>query len=184
MKTIKFLVDGVDRLGKSTLIENIQHKLGYHLVIHYDKPKELKYYSGSQYLYQLDCNNEMFNLIEDTHLSIIFDRTHLGELVYAPIYRGYPGDYVLDLENITDTSKCRLILLTTSDMSVGKDDGRGFDWSKRQEEQNSFVKAFHKSTIQDKVLIDVSNGQGGYRDAQEILAEALKLDVQTKKADL
>lgn len=183
----KFLIDGVDRLGKSTLIENIQQALGYYLVIHYDKPKKLNHYyetcKDPLVLYQKKCNINMFKLIK-SDVPIIFDRTHLGELVYSPLYRDYPGDYVLDIEALTDTSDCRLILMTTSDMSVGDDDGCGFDWSKREQEQEAFKQAFARSTIQDKIIIDVSNGQGSYRDAQEILAEALKLDVQTKKVDL
>ena len=42
----KFLIDGIDRLGKSSLIRRIQEIYGYHLVIHYDKPQDLEYYQG------------------------------------------------------------------------------------------------------------------------------------------
>lgn len=183
----KFLIDGVDRLGKSTLIENIQQMLGYHLMVHYDKPKSLKcyknVYTDPLERYQKACNYNMFHLLQSS-VKVIFDRTHLGELVYAPIYRGYSGDYVLELEARHNTSDARLILMTTSDMNVGEDDGESYDWSKREQEQEAFKAAFARSTIKDKLIIDVSNGQGGYRDAQDILAEALKLDVQTNKVSL
>ena len=57
------LVEGLDRLGKSTLVESIQQELGYFQVIHFGKPKHLKFYETqatngfilnekSEYLYQ------------------------------------------------------------------------------------------------------------------------------------
>ena len=125
----------------------------------------------------------MFELLK-TNIPIIFDRTHLGELVYAPTYRDYSGDYVLNMEAGIDTSNCRLILLTTSDLDVGVDDGGGFDWSKRKEEQEAFMKAFDRSHIADKVLIDVHNGHGDYNDYDVTLAKALRKGVQTKKSAL
>jgi hypothetical protein len=90
------------------------------------------------------------------------------------MYRKYSGDYVYDLEKWTNTSKARLILLTTSDFSFIQDDGLSLDFSKKEEEQAKFLAAFKRSNIEDKVLIDISNGQGGYRSAESILAEVLK----------
>lgn len=172
----QFLIEGVDRLGKSTLIKNISDVLGYHLNIHYDKPKKLTAYEGFDnplLEYQKAVYSNMFNLIDKGH-RIVFDRAHLGETIYAPIYRKYSGDYVFDLEARADTSNARLILLTTSDFSFVQDDGNSLDFTKREEEQARFVEAFHRSKIHDKVLIDVNGGNHTYKRAQDVLAEALK----------
>lgn len=189
---MKYIIEGIDRLGKSTLTQNIQEELGYHLVIHYDKPKKLKYYedlklkienaegdfrqvlgnSDPLYQYQRAVNRNMFDLIENSKANIIFDRGHLGECVYAPLYRKYSGDYVYDYESLYDISSVKLILLTTSNFDICVDDGEGFNFDNKEREQELFKSAFEKSSM-DKVLIDVHNGQGSFKDPQEILKEAL-----------
>lgn len=201
----KFLIDGIDRLGKTSLIEHLQQELGYHLVIHYDKPKLLSNlintaeliknaepgetdYAEDQHLdvnnlarklYQEETNRGMFNLMK-TDTPVIFDRTHLGELVYAPLYRKYSGEYVFEFEKdyieskpFTHQTDSRLILMTTSNFDMLVDDGLSFDPNKKEEEQARFIEAFSKSLIVNKIMIDVHNGNGGYRSHRDILEEAL-----------
>lgn len=201
----KFLIDGIDRLGKSSLIKRIQQELGYRMVIHYDKPQVLNKYLNSahaikqanpndlndpqiqslsvdniaRYLYQYDTNVNMFKLME-TDIPTIFDRTHLGEMVYAPLYRKYPGDYVYRLEReflkskpYTSHSNIRMILLTSSNTDMLVDDGLSFDPSKKNEEQNMFISAFNKSAITNKVIVDVHNGSGGYKSYEQVFEEAI-----------
>lgn len=173
----QFIIEGVDRLGKSTLIKGLLNTLGYHLVVHYDKPKLLDYYKEMYgeplKTYQVQLYNQMFKMI-DRGDRVIFDRGHLGELVYAPLYRKYNTDYVLEFEKDADTSKTRLVLLTTSDFSFIKDDGLSIDFSKKEQEQDLFMHAFRRSQIEDKIVVDVCNGKGGYKSNAQILAEVLK----------
>jgi thymidylate kinase len=202
----KFLIDGIDRLGKSSLIKNIIDDLGYHLVVHYDKPQVLTalcdkadmiqscQFSDTDYdesfktlslenlarrLYQEEANRGMFQLIK-SNVPVIFDRTHLGELVYAPMYRGYPGDYVFDMERemlsekfYTADDDIRLILLTSSNLDMLEDDGLSFDPTKKGDEQRKFIEAFNRSQIKNKVIVDVHNGQGGYKTFEEVYCEAV-----------
>lgn len=201
----KFLIDGIDRLGKSSLIKRIQDELGYHMVIHYDKPQVLSNFLShanliknadpadlenpelqdlsveniARYLYQYHANVNMFDLMK-TSVPIIFDRTHLGEMVYAPLYRKYKGDYVFQMEQeflrskpYTSPENVRLILLTSSNTEMLQDDGLSFDPSKKNEEQNMFIYAFNKSSIVNKVIVDVHNGQGGYKSYDEVFMEAI-----------
>lgn len=179
LQPTQFIIEGVDRLGKSSLIQNIMNELGYHLVVHYDKPKKLKVYDGVPnsisplWLYQVKTYQGMFHMI-NADLQVIFDRGHLGEVVYSPLYRSYTGEYVYDMELCADTSGTRLVLLTTSDFSFIQDDGLSHDFSKKEEEQAAFIKAFQASNIADKILVDVSNGAGGYKTPEQVLAEVLK----------
>lgn len=212
MIATKFLIDGIDRLGKSSLIQRINDDLGYHLSIHYDKPPVLDTYyqmalalkeagqgdhdrhpqdgytddllnltneNLAKFLYQEELNDNMFRLLTTEKLPLIFDRTHLGEMVYAPLYRGYDGNYIYDIERrflskMTNENDVRLILLTTSNFDMLVDDGLGFDFSKKEEEQKRFVDAFNKSNIKNKVIVDVHNGQGGYKTYVEVFEEAIK----------
>ena len=181
-----FILEGVDRTGKGTLIKRIKDEFGFHQVIHYEKPEMLALYRqqlcsewAAQQEYQARSFIAGFKMLE-SGAPLIYDRFHLGETVYSPRYRGYSGDYVFDLEfvhlkRMSERNEFyipKLILLTTSDFSFIKDDGLSFDFSKKEEEQEDFKKAFHRSQL-PKVMIDVSNGKGGFRDPDDIFEEAM-----------
>ncbi len=183
------MIDGIDRLGKGTLVQNILDKYGYHLVIHYDKPKLLQKYSESSSnkeialrTYQVETNQNMFELMK-TKVNVIFDRTHLGEMVYAPLYRGYNGDYIYKMEMeaiehkiFTYREDFKLILLTTSNFDMLQDDGLSFDFSKKEFEQAKFIEAFKRSSISNKTIVDVHDGKGGYKNPLEVLRLALEAE--------
>ena len=188
-KTV-FAIEGLDRLGKSTLIEGIRNALGYYEVIHFSKPQKLQAYSGGfpvqgvppsslqVYHYQQESfRNSM--ILARSGARIIFDRWHLGEAVYSPMYRFYNGDYVFDFErnHNLDIADIRLILLT-EDFGVSRhfvDDGQSLGTvNDREEEQNRFIAAFNRSVIRDKRIISVTDpGLGGFKPKDWILAEAL-----------
>ena len=102
---------------------------------------------------------------------IIFDRAHLGEVVYSPRYRGYDGTYVFCNEQ--SYHDAGLILLTTSDFSFIQDDGDSFDFDKKEEEQEDFIKAYNLSKIEKKVMVDVSEN-GGFKTIEKIYEEIVK----------
>lgn len=186
----KFLIEGLDRLGKSTLTQNIQKKLGFHQMIHMSKPIKCEVYSGENelmvngdlYRYQRECFKQMFHLLNEPDYKIIFDRAHLGEAVYAPLYRKYSGDYIYELEQFYDMGH-RLradttLILLTEDFEISKhfvDDGESFDITKREQEQEMFKSAFEKSIIKRKKIVCVTDqALGGFRKQEDILAEVLE----------
>jgi hypothetical protein len=184
-----YIIEGLDRLGKSSLIEGIQHKEGFHTVIHYSKPKRLDSYvqikeedgleQSPEFLYQYDGFVAMFELLgAGMETPLIFDRAHLGECVYAPMYRGYDGSYVFGLEEIYGVEEdidTRLILLV-EDFSKSKhfvDDGLSLgSVEKRAQEQLLFIDAFNRSAFPDKKIICVTAEDGSFRSKEDILAEA------------
>lgn len=193
MSKFVYAVEGLDRLGKSTLIEGIKQKLGFFNVIHFSKPERLDVYKGStippEVARHAEAEPQLYNYqatsfrnsmkLATSGARIIFDRWHLGEAVYAPLYRKYEGDYVFDIEKrykIDETNMVRLILLT-EDFDISRHfitDGDSFDDTKRQQEQELFVKAFNKSIIRDKRIICVTDPHTGlFRSPELILKEAL-----------
>lgn len=188
-------IEGIDSVGKDTLIEGIQQALGYYEVIHFSKPRRLKVYENVEIepaiktclsaaclqlrVYQEECfRNSM--VLAKSGARLIFNRWHLGEVPYSSLYRGYPGDYVFDLEerfHLDSTGDIRLILLV-EDFTVSRhfvSDGQSFDDGKRQEEQELFIKAWHRSIIRDKRIICVTDPDtGGFKPKERILEEALK----------
>ena len=186
-----FGIEGLDFLGKSTLIEGIRQKLGYYEVIHFSKPQKLAAYAKTQqvegvpseslqvYHYQRESfRNSM--LLAKSGARLIFDRWHLGEAVYAPLYRGYSGNFVFSIEwqlALDCAAGIRLILLT-EDFQTSRhfvDDGESLGpVHKRMEEQERFIAAFNRSIIQDKRLICVTDpATGGFKPKEQVLAEAL-----------
>ncbi|MBT9137660.1 MAG: hypothetical protein DDT31_00198 [Syntrophomonadaceae bacterium] len=182
---------GLDRLGKSTLIEGIRQKLGYYEIIHFSKPQKLAAYEfansncdiprESQQMYEYQSasfHNSM--MLANSGARIIFDRWHLGETVYSPMYRGFCGDYVFDIEryhNLDKHPSLRYILLV-EDFATAKhfvDDGESLgSIENRQEEQNRFIAAFEKSIIRDKRIVCVTDKAiGGFKPMGWILDEVL-----------
>lgn len=174
---MKIIVEGVDRLGKNLLIDNIIDNYGFHFVIHYSKPKKMAVYDFSLYNYQHHSFLSGFDLLFAPDVPVIYNRFHLGEFVYSPMYRDYSGDYVFDMEKsyrVNENNDVRLILLTTSNFEFIQDDGDSFDFDKKETEQKRFVEAYFKSIIEDKRIVDVHNGRGGFRDAEDIYREAMQ----------
>lgn len=199
-----YVIEGIDALGKSTVVDGLKQKLGFFQVLHFQKPEKLQFYEGAGRFWLEEhpefascgksndkyIENEQYRqyqkasfrnsmIMATSGARLIYDRWHLGECVYAPLYRGYSGDYVFDLEkrlHLNCKGNVRLILLT-EDFSVAKhfvDDGESFDISKREQEQEMFIEAFNKSCIPNKRIICVTDkATGGFRHKEQILLDAI-----------
>lgn len=128
--------------------------------VRHDSVEEGLAYSEKQY-------TEMFKLMVN-HLNyenagIICDRAHLGEMVYGPIYRGYTGEYVLDIEkrfskyNELWDNLFLIVLTDHPENLIKREDGHSFsiDLDKKQNEINNFINAYEKSTIKNKLHLNV-----------------------------
>jgi hypothetical protein len=110
--------------------------------------------------------DDMFKVMmncKDKDINFIFNRSHLGETVYSPLYRGYSGDYVFNIEK-KYTKALRedlyLITLTNNPHNILKrDDGKSFYGNEEEvkAEVDGFKRAHKLSTIKNKLHIDVGN---------------------------
>jgi thymidylate kinase len=158
------ILEAPDRVGKDTQIgliikelpDRVFHKMHYSALPFRDPAKHIAH-SSAQY-------EQMFEImkgLKPTGINVIFNRSHLGESVYAPLYRGYSGDYVFDIEqrHIQDLrDNVYLITMVNSpDILITRDDGQSL-YSNRDElvaEIDGFVRAHRKSQIKNKLLLDV-----------------------------
>lgn len=154
------IIEGIDRIGKDTLVTGVLDKLGFMQVVHYQKPLALQFLNGSFEAYQRASFYKMFLMLDQGQM--LLNRAHLGEVVYAPRYRKYDGSYVFELEasHPIALNNTMLVLLHTSSWVPITDDGESFDFSKKDEEQASFKEAWESSAITHKLMIDVA-----YQDA-------------------
>jgi len=159
------IIEGTDNTGKDTqqnlIIERVSnlvfHKLHYSsLPFRDDKDLHAKY---SRKMYR-----DMFEMMmacKDKDINLIFNRSHLGETVYSPLYRGYSGDYVFDIEKkYTKALRENLYLITlTNDPHtiLKRDDGKSFYGNEEEvkAEVDGFKRAHRLSTIKNKLHIDV-----------------------------
>lgn len=115
---------------------------------------------------------DMFDLIDlslaNSTRNLILNRAHLGEFVYSPIYRGYEGDWIFDLEesflkaSCEHVNKVKLFVLYDSDnhQLSNREDGKSLskkDNVKMNLERERFILAFEKSKISCKKIFDLSD---------------------------
>jgi thymidylate kinase len=160
------ICEGLDRTGKSTLQKNLlgwmcdqdiwpvetQHAMNI-------KANTANVQEASKQLYE-----HFFSRIEKCDTNIIFDRLHLGEVVYSPMYKNYDGHYVYDLEKayLNDTAQGEtflFLLVDTPESILSRDDGDGWssDLNKMYQERNAFIDAYNKSNIINKKLIEIKD---------------------------
>jgi thymidylate kinase len=159
------IIEGTDNTGKSTqaeyLIKNLSHMI-FHKVHYSSLPfKEDKKKNQE---YSLRMYNDMFRMmteLKDSNINVIFDRSHLGESVYSPLYRGYSGDYVFNLEKeYAEKLKNNLYLITLvndPNIIMSRDDGKSFYENEEgiKAEVDGFQRAHRMSHIKNKLLINV-----------------------------
>jgi thymidylate kinase len=159
------IIEGVDRLGKTTLQDGLGKKIGDVFAefgelreVHCTYPpkgltqsQQIEFqrntYLGELAFLSYSYNQDKIN---------IYDRFLMGERIYGPKYRGYMPDYIHDFEERLDIDSTYLVVLTGSEELV------------RSRFDNDFIKIedigalletyrseYELSHIQHKMLLDV-----------------------------
>jgi thymidylate kinase len=162
-------VEGPDRTGKSTQIKLLKsffsknkgilfHEVHCTADVAKDMDPEFALVTSTKYY------EEMFQLARLAlfdSLSLVFNRSHLGEVVYSK-YRGYDGDYVFDLEdeNLDVLEHMHLVVMVDSPENlVAREDGfsqSGQDPAAKAREVADFKRAFEETRIEKKLFVDVT----------------------------
>ncbi len=166
-----YIFEGMDNCLKDTLIQKLRSHLS-------PQTQVLKYSSPppnieSPELWQKEHFKDMFDLLElnlqlSGYRNLILNRAHIGEYVYSPLYRGYDGSWIFDLEKSflkkikSHANKIKLfVFYDSNDEQLGlREDGQSFsesNFSKMASERNKFLNAFEKSSIKLKRSYDLSD---------------------------
>ena len=168
-----FFIEGPDRCGKSTQIKRLMSRLAREDIYEGNvKPIQWLHYSAVKNVTAAEQKalfrktfEQMFQLVRG-HGHWILDRSHLGDFVYAPLYRNdVDVKYVFELEeNQLKFIAEPCVLLLFYDSSFGnlkRDDGDSLnsdiDLERAKEEMTLFRIAFNKSKITSKLEIDIAN---------------------------
>lgn len=98
------IVEGIDRVGKTTLCDKLSEEFG--IPIH--KYKGLIKYNKMNNTEESDKTLGLIQLLKETNSSIIFDRTYFTDFVYGTIERNYDLDIAIDNFNIIDNTISKL----------------------------------------------------------------------------
>lgn len=162
------ILEAPDNCGKSTQVQKLIH-LFHDKSIHQLHYSSVKGFNNNVEIFTYSCKmySDMFKLLYSNYkdMHFILDRSHIGEMVYGPMYRDYEGDYVLNIENYWREDKDfwdEIYLITFIDTPVRlieRDDGLSFsiDLEKKAKEVELFQKAHERSLIKNKLLIDIKN---------------------------
>lgn len=159
------IIEGPDNTGKSTQInliikntpDKVFHKMHYSGLPFKDDIEKHLQYSTKMY----DDMFKLMMLTKNTDINIIFDRSHLGETIYSPLYRNYSGDYVFDIEKkYVEALRKELYLITIVNdpqIVLSRDDGNSFykDEEGVKAEIDGFARAHRLSKIKNKLLLNV-----------------------------
>jgi len=150
------IFEGLDNTGKSTQIELLRNyfaQKGKPFII----TKSSNYKNVSSEEHKQLCIKEyktIFNLGKT--VDIIADRLHGGEYVYGPIYRGYSGDYIFEIEK-NNLESVLIVLIDEPENLIKRDDGLSFSTNieKKKEEIKKFTDFYEKSNINYKLLLNI-----------------------------
>lgn len=162
------ILEAPDNCGKSTQVEKIIHlfhdksihQLHYSFIKGFSEKEDIQSYSCKLY-------SDMFQLLYSNYkdMDFILDRSHIGEMVYGPLYRKYNGDYVILIENYWKDYKDfwnEIYLITFIDNPsniIEREDGKSLSikYDMKIKEIDNFIKAHNKSLIKNKLIINIEN---------------------------
>jgi thymidylate kinase len=132
MKNDFIILIGSDGAGKSTVAQGLNKVLGYPVEHHGPVKSHEEGY------------HEYFNSIKNTDYSVIKDRFHEGERIFAPLYRNYEANYFPKLESeLLYKFNPLLVLVYAPFKTITK---------RLQERGEDFVKPEHFEYCYDKVV--------------------------------
>ncbi|MCF0117756.1 MAG: hypothetical protein HUJ61_06905 [Bacilli bacterium] len=161
---MNYVIMGIDRIGKDTFIKN---NLSFCKSTHLTKPPaNIDPFEFSKQQYK----DYFINL--QTSDNCVYNRGHIDEYVYTSLYRYYSVDYINDLENEFKDKvfSTVFLLLYTDNFDILIDDGKSFDFNKKEDEQKLFIKYFIESKMYNKIMIKV-NDKDKYKSYEKISDE-------------
>jgi len=168
------IIEGPDRCGKNTLIQNLTSQAENYVVRHFGSAKGDN--DEEKRDYQFQFFKKEFSLASDLRHRMempdkeryprdiwIWNRAHLGEFVYGKIYREtHPEEWVMQMESLygmdLDPSIYLLLLKADPEFLCERDDGQSFssDLEMKIQEIEQFEEAFDRSNIMNKMILNVS----------------------------
>jgi thymidylate kinase len=162
-----YAIEGMDNCLKDAIIYELRASLPPETqVLKFSNPPKGVHARDYQMKHFQDMFDLMAATLAENKRHLILNRSHLGEFVYAPIYRQYEADWIFDMERNfltkTNHSKQSILLLfydSSNEKLKLREDGKSFsemDDAKMDDERERFLQAFDKSYFKHKMKFDLS----------------------------
>ena len=192
---VLIIFEGVDNLGKSTIISKLteMYKADNDIMyMHFKNPpkgtqnplayQELTFQEG---LSKCSYLSNAEHVLHNTNKNIVFfDRSHFGEYVYGPIYRNEnPDDIIKTIKKVHNHHAMFDVVVIHLEASpefvVSHDDNKSFtsdyDEDKRLEtvkrEIAAFEECFERTKPANYIKINVEGQNNNYRNIDDIIEE-------------
>lgn len=150
------IVDGIDRVGKSTLCQMLKEDFNFPIIKYDSKIIKVNERTND---YESDKTLLTLELCNSFDVSVIFDRLYFSDFVYGIIQREYDykkAKYNFELieKYINDTkNNVFLIIVVSTDIKRSSIE-HGKNLSKHEQ---MFIKLFSDSTIKNKMICNYNN---------------------------
>jgi len=175
-------IEGLDRCGKDSQCKLLINYIKPVITIHGYAAKGLT--SAEQRKLQFENAQAAFELFNaNPSFNFLCNRSHLGEIVYGNLYRGYnPAVSINCLEtllqkNMNNFSKSIYFFIDENiDILMEREDGNSFSNTKelKKRERDFFLHVIEQSIIPNKHII-ISNGRTREDIHYEILKEVKRI---------
>jgi len=164
------LFEGCDCVGKTSIINELKKYLQKNSVYkHFSNPPTCKnemIFNRIQYLNEIHLMN-MYKY----EVNFIYDRFYFGELVYAPIYRGYTIDYQDFIEGqLNDLNAILVYVYCNEDIIHKRFDNKFIGQDDIKFILNKYSIELAKSKMNNIIYINTSN-KTSEQCAKELLKE-------------
>lgn len=194
---VLIIFEGVDNLGKSTIINKLTEMYKQERDIMYmhfkNPPKDIENplayqeQTFSQAMAKCSYLSNTEHILQNTNKNIVFfDRSHFGEYVYGPIYRNEnPEDIIKTLKKVHNTHSLFNIIIVHLEASpefvISHDDNKSFTSDYNEEERlatvkreiASFNECFDKIQPANYIKINVEGSNNNYRNIDDIISEII-----------
>lgn len=174
------IIEGMDRCGKSTLVEQLRKRYFTNpriLIHHSSSPPKVENPNEWELQHYSKLLDTSYQLNYAHGFDIIYDRFHLGAIVYGKKYRNADPEDIYSIEEmlIHKDDEIALVLLTDStDRIMERDDDDSLETSSIEfdETRAAFEEAFGRSIIPNKLHINISEN-GGFKNTYDTVTNFL-----------
>ena len=159
------IVEGLDRCGKDTLINEFLEKYPNSKMVHWGYPQGNTNQEKTDYQkMSFEFFMKEFKFLDNKNELdlLIWNRAHIGECVYGPLYRESEPEWIYELEKdyLLKDNVYLVYLYGDTEFLLKNDDGESFttDVNKKNHEAELFKAAVNKSLIKTKIKIKVNDG--------------------------
>ncbi len=143
------IIEGANKVGKTTLINAIKTKYKNVFVINNRTGKNVEDKKTVNYLIGLATISIIKSILgENTENIVIFDRFHLSELVYGRIERNYINEGMYELDEQLYELNAKLVLLVSGYNHINDEDKK----EKYAKLQMGFIEEYLKSKLKKTIL--------------------------------